>query len=455
MSHILLKQIPSSSISTPTSVDIKVFSNFDDNGILYYVDDLGNKLPVGYGVNNQFVTTTYSDLYNLYTGSGFATGSHYMITDFYTIYEQPDFYFDGTLKSEGVTKTSPVRPLLVFAQTNTTLSPIATQPGYPNDKIIYDISWNRTEFNNAARGRITERIDDKNNRTDYDHRVILFRRYKNYTRDTLSTGSITDWNCITGEVTGSSTLFTSELVNDDIIIIDSKSDVGYDIGLKVISINSDTSMLVKVDSLYSGGVPLTVTLYNSTSQIIPTNYSFSSKSYSYWVSVDSGQYDSYKEIYFGQSDDNNFDEYYTFTTDSYNNRISNYSKYFIGSNNVLSLSNNVFLDDVNGNVINGSFYYNTIKSQSDNNLISGNMYGNVIYKLSNNYIMNSFFNNITNNSSNFRNNRILCEVSEINLSNSTHIYATYSCEIFSNSSNIPRLSYYDSSDVLKIGNITD
>lgn len=475
MSHILLKQVPSSSISAPGSTDIKIFSNINDNGLLYYIDNTGNSLPVGSGLSyTPVISTTYNNLYNLYTSGQFATGSYYLISDFYTIYEQPDFYFDGTLKSQGVTKTSPVRPLVVFAMTFNTLSPYASQIAFSKDRIKYDITWNRTEFNDNARGRITERIDEYNNRTDYDHRSVLFRRYKNYLKDTSISGTITSWNCVSGLVSGSSTSFLSELSSGDIIILDSKSDIGYDIGLRVSSISSDTSMTVEVDSLYTGGVPSPVTLYNGSTQIVPIDYSFSAKNYDAWKTYTNGDFDSYKEVYFGQSDDTDYDEYYTFFSNSHNNTLSDFSKYYLSlNNNVLILSNNVFLDSANNNLISGDYYYNTIKSTSIGNVISGKMYSNIIGSLRNNQILREFYNNVdfdeiffntftnlfTNNigdtTSTLQMNRFSCAIMNQSFIGSTHVYSPYNCEIFSNSSYLPRLSYYDGFDVLNIVNVTD
>jgi hypothetical protein len=45
-------------------------------------------------------------------------------------------------------------------------------------KIQYDWTYNTTFVNGSpAKGRISERIDENNNRTDYDHREIKFIRY--------------------------------------------------------------------------------------------------------------------------------------------------------------------------------------------------------------------------------------------------------------------------------------
>ncbi|MFN9910734.1 MAG: hypothetical protein ACK56F_32285, partial [bacterium] len=74
-----------------------------------------------------------------------------------------------------------VSPIVVLATSANTISVDAFQPEFPFDKIKYDYSFNATEHTaGPAFGRITERIDNFNNRTDYDHRTILFKRYRGY-----------------------------------------------------------------------------------------------------------------------------------------------------------------------------------------------------------------------------------------------------------------------------------
>jgi len=473
MSHILLKKVPSSAITAPGTTDVKFFSNFNDNGLLYYIDSSGNPLPVGGSTYNPVTNITYSGLYSLYTGSQFATGSYYLITDFYTAYEQPDYYFDGTLKTGGMYKTSPVTPLLVLATAKDKLSPYATQPGFPNDKIIYDISWDKTEFVNNSRGRIIERVDSNNNRTDYDHRSVRFKRYQGYERDTQINGYITDFDCVNGAVTGSSTTFISDITVGDVIIFDSKSDVGYDIGVKVTQVVDDFNLYVQVDSLYSGGVPSPVTLHNSVSSIYPVNYSFNSKTYTAWKTNATANYNSYKEVYFAQSDNNDYDSYYTFNlSQASNNTLSNYSyKYLSGDNNTLVLPNNIISGMCYNNTVGGWFYNNTLTS-AISNTFTGDVYGNTLGQLRGNSISKSFYNNVLGDIEsniffspfyeNFSSsslvmyfNNFKTELAYYDFSSSTYIYNPHNCEIFSNSLYIPRLSYYDSYDVLNIVNVTD
>ena len=470
MSHILLKQVPTSSITAPAATYVKFFSNFNEGGLLYYMDDSGNALPVGGGgvgsTYNPVTEITYSDLYNLKAANGFATASYYLITDFDSVYEQPDFYCDGTPKTVVDNKGKPsgwgAQPILVLATSKNSLSPDAYQPpivggsyyGFPLDKIKYDITWNRTEFNKSAKGRITERIDEFGNKTDYDHRTIRFKRYQNYLKDTQLTGSITDYDCTNGAVVGSSSLFNTELTVGDIIIIDSKSDLGYDIGLKVNSVGSDTSFTAVVDSLYVGGLPSSAPL-NSGAYITPEDYTFSGKTYDFYSTTATGDYNQYKEVYFGQSDSNDCDkEVYTFQMlSTVNNKIGNYSQVYLGVvNNVFILPNIVFGSNCNNNSILDNFYNNHIGDNFfDNNIgynFSKNFIGN---NFSKNTTVNTFSSNIVGN--NFKWNTIRTGVSSYDFTSATHVYGNYNCDIFSNSLGFVRLSYYDGSDVKHITNV--
>lgn len=466
MSHILLKQVPTSAITTPAATYVKFFSNFNDNGLLYYMDSSGNPLPVGGSgtAYNPVVEITYSNLRYLGTSSNFATASYYLITDFNSVYEQPDFYCDGTPKTVVACKGKPsgwaYQPILVMATSKNTLSPDAYQPpaagfsGFPLDKIKYDFTWSQTEFGNSARGRITERIDQFGNRTDYDHRAIRFKRYQNYSKNIQLTGSITDYNCVNGTVAASGASFSTELSVGDIIIIDSKSDLGYDIGLKVDTIISDISLVAVVDSLYVSGVPMSVILGSGTT-ITPVDYSFSSKSYDFYSTTPTGLYDQYKEVYFGQSDASDCDsEVYPFQISSaVNNKIGNYSYvYLSGANNVFLLSNNVFGSNCKNNTILESFYNNHIGDNFFDNNIGYNFSKNLI---GNNFSRNTTVDTFSSNTivDNFKWNIIQTGISGYDFSTSTHVYGNYNCNMFSNSLGYARLSYYDNSDVLHIVNV--
>lgn len=484
MSHILLKKVQDNLISAPASNYVKFFSNDSDGGLLYYMNNSGVATPVGSGSSNPVIDTTYSNLYSLYSSDGFATGSYYYINDFQSIYDQPDFYFDGTPKSSLDIKTASSYPVVVLATSKNTLAVDAYQPDLPKDSIKYDITWNTTELGNNAKGRITERIDTDGNRTDYDHKTVLYKRYYEYEKDTSLTGTITDWNCITGTVSGSGTSFTTEVSIGDVILLDttqpSGGDLDYTIGLKVKTVVDNTTITVEVDSLYTGGVPSSVTLSNSTS-INPLDYSFTSKNYTFWMSTQTGNYSSYKEFYFGQYDANDYDEVFTFISGgtSVNNYIGNYSSRYLSTyyNNTLILSNIAFTDSyssynkigdssynnhfygfASNNTISGSFYNNTILGDAtDNNIIGGRVYNNIFGNMNDNLISAQFNGNIIDTTQTFKSNSIRIDfsmsISDYDLTSATHIYGTYNCDLFSNSNGDIKLSYYNGSNALTVVDI--
>ena len=123
-------------------------------------------------------TITYAEFYNLITNSQLVVGKTYIIMDFQTVYDQMDFDNTGALKPTLVTKTGATEQIWVLALAPNQIASQAYSATYPNDKIQYDWTYNTTFVNGSpAKGRISERIDENNNRTDYDHREIKFIRY--------------------------------------------------------------------------------------------------------------------------------------------------------------------------------------------------------------------------------------------------------------------------------------
>ena len=124
---------------------------------------------------------TYAELTNLITNNLLIEGGFYLLTDFVTIYDQPDYDVNGNPKSSVVTKTAPnIEQIWILALSSNQIADRAYSKTYPLDEIKYDWTYNVTEINGSpAKGRITERVDEWNNRTDYDHRTILFKRYDN------------------------------------------------------------------------------------------------------------------------------------------------------------------------------------------------------------------------------------------------------------------------------------
>jgi hypothetical protein len=124
------------------------------------------------------ISATYAEFYTLITGGNLQVGRTYILVDFQTVYDQMDFDAGGSLKPTLVTKTGATEQIWVLALSSNQIAKKAYSATYPNDQIQYDWTYNATFVNGSpAKGRISERIDENNNRTDYDHREIKFIRY--------------------------------------------------------------------------------------------------------------------------------------------------------------------------------------------------------------------------------------------------------------------------------------
>lgn len=133
--------------------------------------------------------------------------------------------------------------------------------------------------------------------------------------------------------------------------------------------------------------------------------------------------------------------------------------------------NNTIENDFSFNIIGSYFRNNTIDYKFINNNIGTYFYDNIIGNYFNyniigdsfnnntigdNCIYNSFscstFNNIIGND--FNSNNLLSRVYNINFSSATHVYQTYTCEIFRRQDGTLKLKYVNNSDVQIIVNAT-
>ena len=187
-----------------------------------------------------FVLTPYEELTSLIIGGNLCAGKYYLIYDFQSCYDQPDFdNFGNAITSTTTYHTSDIEPIIVLATSNETISEDVYQPKYPYDKIKYDWSYSTTEVTQSpAFGRITERIDALGNRTDYDHRNILFKRYRSYFQDFILNGRVT--SLTDGVVTGLDTDFSGDCNVGDVILIYANEPKLYEIT----EITSPTGMTV-------------------------------------------------------------------------------------------------------------------------------------------------------------------------------------------------------------------
>jgi len=373
------------------------------NGATYHIDFSAI-------TSGGFIEVTYSELVDKITGETLTKGIHYIITDFKTCYDVPEYYYNGNPKDNGVIDymQGNVEPIIVLSTSSNTISSTAYQQAYPNDRIQYDWTFSATEITQGvAYGRISERIDEYNNRTDYDHRNIYFSRFQSYNKGSQLTGTIGSYNSSTGIISGNSTLFLSEVSIGDILFFEYQ---GYMVGVRVFSASSDTLIFVVIDPSFGSQVDFTgglIPFYNSTS----TN-----------------NYYEYKEVYIGQKNEEDFERILTFNLNgsTIHNYVGDYSEFYlqeIGSNSGFLLANNVFYGNrtysntigdrsynntgtywfsrntiagrfYNNVIYNNGFYSNSIGEYFDNNIIKSSMYGNTIEQyFENNKIYSQFYDN--------------------------------------------------------------
>lgn len=147
------------------------FSKMDSNLVLTDIEGSGGLVTL--------IPLTFAELQTAITFNLLLAGQQYIITDFTTIYDQPDFDAAGAPKAVVVTKTSAVEPLIVVANSTSTISGTVTSASFPKDQLQYDVNFTTTEYSGSpAKGRITERIDTDGNRADYDFRTVLYLRYE-------------------------------------------------------------------------------------------------------------------------------------------------------------------------------------------------------------------------------------------------------------------------------------
>jgi len=333
-------------------------------------------------ITENYSSVTYSELYNLITGGTLNPGSYYLINDFQTCYDQPDYDYNRNAITSGIYRDdTEVQPIVVFATSSNTISDISYQPTYPNDRIRYDWTFSSTErTNEVAYGRISERIDEFNNRTDYDHRQIKFKRYRYYeislNNPYQGTVSVADISSTEMTVFGTDTNFLSSVSVGNKVGFDNDNYRVYE----VTNIDSDTGMTIT-------GLT-TVTLGPNTKMY-----------YTDW--------DEYSSYYQNNVDDPSvFEEYYTFQgTDNFNNYIGNHANLYDWQENDFILANNVFHTRFIGNKFGDNCYNNTFFDDCENNNVGNNFHNNITDDdFDGNVIGNDFYNNrIT---SNFYDNRI-------------------------------------------------
>jgi hypothetical protein len=360
------------------------FLQFPNNETLLPVEYSGDTYHIAFS-SITYNEGTYSQFVSEANSGVLTPGRFYLMTDYQTCYDQPNYDNTKNPITTGNYKTGTTEPILLFAISTTGFSPTVYSTLYPNDKITYDITWNTTEITSSpAKGRITERIDNFNNRTDYDNRSILFKRYRGYSyyEDSPLSGlvGISGLTGTTAVLYGNTgTTFTSNFSTGDIVSVQNLNPSFFE----VLSVVSNSLAIIS-------GVTINVT---TNSPYYP------------------GNDDGVMSYYQPNVRQNQVYEYTTFggvnlDGGAVNNYIGNYSNLYDWDGNTFILANNVFISgEFFNNTIGNNSYNNTFNDDCDNNQIGDSFYNNSTNDdFDGNIIGENFRNNYI--TSNFNNNRI-------------------------------------------------
>jgi len=343
------------------------------------------------------ISATYAEFYTLITGGNLQVGRTYILVDFQTVYDQMDFDAGGSLKPTLVTKTGATEQIWVYALSNNQIASKAYSATYPNDQIQYDWTYNATFVNGSpAKGRISERIDENNNRTDYDHREIKFIRYDN--------GSgvfnvINDNGNASQEFLTFVQNFTGGTVKDNWLgdFYSVGASVGQEYANNVFHgsfVVSNTSSALFHTNTFSGDVNSNTFSgdninYNTFSGYVNSNTfsggDVSSNTFSGYVNSNTFSGNVNNNTFSGNVNGNTFGYVYnnTFSGYVYRNTFSGYvnTNTFSGGDvyrNTFSgyVNTNTFSGYVSNNTFSGDVNYNTFSGNVFNNTFSGDISGN-------------------------------------------------------------------------------
>jgi len=363
--------------------------DFTSNSLLLPVEGDGATYHIPFSSINS-AEVTYEDLTLLIADEQLVVGQYYLITDFKTCYDQPDYNYSGAAITVGNYRTGSVSPILVLATSGDSIAELAYQPQYPGDIISYDPSFSTTEVTDSpAFGRITYRKDNQGNAFDYDFREVLFKRYDTYFSENVYNGTVSvNVSGSIGVVTGVSSSFTNFIDGDIVGVLDINNNpvVTY---YEILSIEDDFNMTI------TGSVINDV----SNKRLVDANLleGMSWKQNNILSNTASVELPTFGNINncFGNTSTNT--AAYTIW-DEYTFLLPN--NVFKGSNTYLDNSfghdfrNNTFNASCDSNRIGGLFYNNIIDNDFDNNIINDNFYDNIIdCDFQRNTIMGEFYNN--------------------------------------------------------------
>lgn len=375
----------------------------------------------------QNFSVTYSELADLVNSSKLIPQQSYLINDYQTIYDQPDFDSFGVPKLVVPTLSGSIEPLVVNAITTNELSTNAKSTIYPLDLIEYIFNSELTPVMGVPnKGKIVFRQDDLNNKTYYDSRVVLFKRYE------TSAGS-GEFSVINDN---------GETSNNTLTFTDGSYNIQCDLHIF-------GGLFGLPNNIFSAGCYNIQTgndFYNNTILNILLNDTYFGDT-------------AHDNVFLGGGYNNNVQNSFNsnrFESAFQNNHIQNgfRSNVFTGvctANSILSGFRSNIIGDFVFNTIGYDFAFNTIGS-AINNKISDNFQQNTIgINITNNNIFNNFINNTLDD--NFQGNdiRVATTVVDASWLAQTKVYLPSYCIIingfdaFGVEDAQPILGFYDTS----------
>jgi len=175
-----LTPILQAAIATDQQVTI-----YDQQGIAYranIVDVVSAAISGGTIAIAPVISIAYANLQADIAANSLVVGQSYLITDYQTIYDRPDYEdVAGSYVPKAVisTITAATEPIIVMATSANTLRPEAYSPSQPKDILIYDVNYTATIINaTPAKGFIMRRVDtEKNIDLPFDWRSVTFKFY--------------------------------------------------------------------------------------------------------------------------------------------------------------------------------------------------------------------------------------------------------------------------------------
>jgi hypothetical protein len=148
-----------------------------NNIVLTEANDTITINATGGGSGGGIIDITHANLVIAKNASTLSPGTYYRITDFRTMYDQPDFDSNGDAKTSVAAKQGPIEPITVLALKNNVLSREVYQEDFPEDTIEYILEFTTPVNQTVTKGRIVYLKDKYGTETDYDHRNVEFKRY--------------------------------------------------------------------------------------------------------------------------------------------------------------------------------------------------------------------------------------------------------------------------------------